>query len=168
MKGKTTVCQLQCFFGLRNKTWPFKYLDKFCNMGQGWECRLWEFFLVCETVENMICLQRTKAKSTSCFKEQYKKNQNIIRKKNTDKSQSQCGILRVKKMPISLHDQSTAVLRLVNIVCDVYPEGNKKSTAQPTFVKLWHTTYKFNGDYPMKFYAVLWNSFYKMPWIGNT
>lgn len=96
MKGKTTVCQLQCFFGLRNKTWPFKYLDKFSNMGQGWECWLWGFCLVCETVENVIRLQRTKAKSRSCFKGQYQKNQNIIKKKNTDKSQCQYGILWVK------------------------------------------------------------------------
>ena len=41
-----------------------------------------------------------------------------------------------KKMASSLHDQSTAVVRLVIIVCQVYPEGNKKSTAQPTFVEL--------------------------------
>ena len=58
------------------------------------------------------------------FQGAIQKKQNIITKKNIDKSQSQYSILWVKKMATSLHDQSTAVSRLVNIVCHVYPEGN--------------------------------------------
>ena len=62
------------------------------------------------------------------------KNQNIIKK--TLQESKTVWYTVSKKMARSLHDQSTAVLRLENIVCHVYPEGNKKSTAQPTFVEL--------------------------------
>ena len=58
------------------------------------------------------------------FQGAIQKKQNIITKKNIDKSQSQYSILWVKKMATSLHDQSTNVSRLVNIVCHVYPEAN--------------------------------------------
>lgn len=69
------------------------------------------------------------------FQGAIQKNQNIKNKKKLQESKTVWYTVS-KKMARSLHDQSTAVLRLENIVCHVYPEGNKKSTAQPTFVEL--------------------------------
>lgn len=70
------------------------------------------------------------------FQGAIQKNQNIKKKKKKLQESKTVWYTVSKKMHRSLHDQSTAVLRLENIVCHVYPEGNKKSTAQPTFVEL--------------------------------
>lgn len=70
------------------------------------------------------------------FQGAIQKNQNIKKKKKKLQESKTVWYTVSKKMARSLHDQSTAVLRLENIVCQVYPEGNKKSTAQPTLVEL--------------------------------
>ena len=69
------------------------------------------------------------------FQGAIQKKQNIIRKKNIDKSQSQYGILS-KKMATSLHDQSTAVLRLVNNNFLLFATCTQKATRKHSTTNL--------------------------------